>query len=71
MQRGCRVQGRIDLGPVGEQELHTLDAARGTGVTERGAAIDVAGVHLEGGRKRASEGKVQATRLLILMHVHL
>lgn len=27
VQRGCRVQGRVDLGPVGEQELHALDAA--------------------------------------------
>lgn len=49
VQRGCCVQGRVDLGPIGEQELHALNTARGTGITEWGAAVNVAGIHLEGG----------------------
>lgn len=46
MQRGGCVQGWVDLGPVGEQQLHALNAARGTGITEGGTAIDVPGIHL-------------------------
>lgn len=57
VQRGGRVQRRVDLGPVGEQELHTLDAARGAGVTERGAAVDVPSVHLVGRKRQVSWGR--------------
>lgn len=68
VQRGGRVQRGVDLGPVGEQELHTLDAAGGAGVTERGAAVDVPSVHLVGRKRQVSRGRGEM-RFLILMPV--
>lgn len=59
VQWGGRIQGWVDLGPIGEQELHTLDAARGTGIAERGAAVDVPGIHLVGRKKQMSRGRVE------------
>lgn len=51
MERGSREEGRVHLGPVGQQHLHALDAPRGAGVAERGAAVDIPGVHLQGRKK--------------------
>lgn len=51
VERRRGVKRRVHLGAVGQQHFDALDAPRGTGVAERGAAINIPGIHLQGRTK--------------------
>lgn len=47
VEGGGSVQRRVDLCPVGEQDLHALYAPGGTGIAERRAAVNVSCIYLQ------------------------